>query len=145
MRFHFAGLVLAACLFHALPAHADHQPAVIVPGNPEVPVVIDGYNVSWGVAEGDWGLYRAGHGTPVFISSSPVFAPYGRPRHYFPSAGKEPRSGRYEVIPPANRALPKPAQTYQRSWTTPAAPPTTITEYPGFVPPPIILSPKGVN
>lgn len=145
MRLHCAGLVLAACLFHALPAYADHQPAVIVPGNPEVPVVINGYDVSWGVAEGDWGLFRAGHGTPTFISPTPVLAPYGRPRHYFPSTGKEPRYGRNEVIPPANRVLPKPAQTYQRSWTTPAAPPATIDAYPNFVPPPIILSPKSVN
>jgi len=143
MRFAWASLaMLTACLLSAMPARADHQPALIVPGNPKVPVVINGLDASWAVAEGDWGLYRPGHGTPVIIYPYPPVADYWHSRSYFPATGTRPRYGRLEVIPPANRRLPPPAQSFHRYWSTPAAPPATITEYPDFVPPPIILAPK---
>ena len=47
-----------------------------------------------------------------------------------------------KIIPPANRRLPPPAESYYRSWSTdgPAVP--AQTEYPAFVPPPVILAPR---
>ncbi len=138
-------IVLCGCLFGIVPARADHQPTLIVPGNPRVPVVIDGYDASWAVAEGDWGLYRSGHVTPAIIYPYPLAVDQWRSRSYFPATGKRPRYGRLEIIPPASRRLPAPAESFHRSWGTLAAPPATITEYPNFVPPPIILAPKTLN
>ncbi len=138
-------VALCGCLLGIAPARADHQPALIVPGNPAVPVVINGYDASWGVAEGDWGLYRPGHVTPSIIYPQPIIVDHWYSRGYFPVTGKKPRSGRHEIIPPANRRLPPPAESFHRDWSSPAAPPATITEYPDFVPPPIILAPKTLN
>ncbi len=135
-------IVLGGCIFCVAPARADHQPALVVPGNPKVPVVLDGYDVSGAVIEGDWGLYRPGQVTPTVFYPFPPAADHWHSRSYFPATGKRPRLGRVEVIPPANRRLPPPAESYHRYWSSPAAPPATITEYPDFVPPPIILAPK---
>ena len=135
-------VALCGCLLGIVPARADHQPALIIPGNPNVPVTIDGYDTSWAVAEGDWGLYRPGHVTPTIISPYPPAIDYWRSRGYFPVTGKSPRYGRHEIIPPANRRLPPPAESFHRYWSAPPGLPATITEYPDFVPPPIILAPK---
>jgi hypothetical protein len=40
-------------------------------------------------------------------------------RHYFPALNEMPRVGRVEKIPPADRKLPPPAETYYRYWSTP--------------------------
>lgn len=133
---------LSGCLFGIATAYADHQPTLIVPGNPKVPVVIDGYDASWAVAEGDWGLYRPGHVAPSVIYPYPPIGGYWHSRRYFPATGAKPRYGRHEIIPPANRRLPPPAESYHRYWSSPAAPPATITEYPAFEPPPIVLAPR---
>ncbi len=98
-------------------AHADHAPALVVPGRADVPVMINGYDASWGVVEGDWGLYRPGFVSPTVIPA-PTAAPLGPARHYFPSLGAAPYSGRYEIQPPANRVLPPPAQSFHRDWST---------------------------
>lgn len=43
-----------------------------------------------------------------------------RNRHYFPSTGEVPASGRDEDLS-ANAAPPEPAETYAREWTNPPA------------------------
>jgi hypothetical protein len=120
-----------------LPARGDHQPVLVAPGRPEAPVMIDGFNAAWGAVEGDWGLYRPGAPPLMVIPVPSVVTPGSRGTGYFPSAGHEPRYGRKEVEPPANRALPPPAQSYHRSWGAASDPaPATIPQDP-----PIILAP----
>ncbi|HZS64722.1 MAG TPA: hypothetical protein VFA53_09550 [Xanthobacteraceae bacterium] len=134
--------MIALCALHG-PARADHQPTIIVPMHPGAPIVIDGYDVGWGMAEGDWGLYRPGAVTPDFVTPYPQPTILPRAPHYFPSTGSKPHYGRREVDPPANRPLPKPAESFHRYWMAPAdLPPATISEYPGFVMPPVIVTPK---
>jgi len=109
-------------------ARADNAPVLVVPGRADVPVMINGYDASWGIVEGDWGLYRPGAVSPTVIPS-PVALPLPPAKRWFPSLGAAPHSGRYEIEPPANRPLPPPAQSYHREWGTssdmsvPAAPP----------------------
>lgn len=133
---------LCGCLLGVAPARADHGPTLVVPGNADVPVMIEGHDASWAVVEGDWGLYRPGHMPPA------VFYPYApsvdrwHARAYYPFTGKRPRSGRYEIIPPANRRLPPPAESFHRSWSTASDPLPAQIEYPAALPPPVILAPR---
>jgi hypothetical protein len=138
------GMIVAAAIgiLYATPAHADHQPVIAVPGNPTTPIIIDGRDASWSMVEGDWGLYRPGHVAPT------VFYPYvpevdrWHARSYYPFTGKRPRSGRLEIIPPANRRLPPRAESFFRYWSNDAPPVPAQTESPAFVPPPVILAPR---
>jgi hypothetical protein len=126
-----------ACALTALgicAAQADHAPALVVPGRADIPVMINGYDASWGVVEGDWGLYRPGFVSPTVIPA-PIAAPLLPARRYFPSLGAAPHSGRYEIEPPANRALPRPAPTYHREWSSSSdmSAPATINETPPVI------------
>jgi hypothetical protein len=133
-----AVVTLAGWALGVTSAQADHAPVLVVPARPDVPVIVDGYDASWAIVEGDWGLHRPGWVSPRVTYPYPV-VPYGY-RHYFPATGKRPRIGRYEIVPPANRRLPEPAETFHRYWSTQPEP--TIVEYPPLNPPPIILAPK---
>lgn len=137
-----AFIALSGCLFGVAPARADHQPALIVPNRPDVPVIIDGHDASWAVVEGDWGLYRPGHLAATVIYPFPPAADHWSTRAYYPVTGKRPRYGRHEIIPPANRRLPPRAESFHRSWSNDAAPVPAQTDYPAFAPPPIILAPR---
>ena len=121
-------------------AGADTEPVIVVPGRPGVPIIIDGQDVRGAVIEGEWGLAR-GHTGITIIKPWPgypwphVFGPhgFGPPRwvapagRYYPTAGKPPRVGRLEIIPPADRALPPPAKSFERVWGTESAPlPATV-------------------
>jgi len=110
-------LVLAAFAVAAPCVRADHAPNYVVPGRPDVPVIINFFDASWGVVEGEWGLYRPGAVAPTVIP-----APYVMPRNvakpYYPSLGGIPYKGRLEIEPPADRQLPPPAPSYHRSWTS---------------------------
>jgi hypothetical protein len=133
--------ILAGCLLGAAPARADHQPVLVVPGRPGVPVIIDGRDVSWSVIEGDWGLYRPGAVTPTVTYPYRPSVPYDGRRHgYFPATGKIPRYGRYEIEPPANRRLPEPAESFHRYWST--QPDSIGADYPPLYPPPVIPAPR---
>ncbi len=122
-------------------ARADNAPAFVVPGRADVPVMINGYDASWGVVEGDWGLYRPGWVSPVVIPA-PALAPLPPARHYFPSLGAAPHSGRYEIEPPADRRLPRPAPTYYRDWSTSSDMSAPVTTNP---PPVIQAQPDGFD
>jgi hypothetical protein len=75
-------IVTACALIAAIPAaHADHAPAIVVPGKRGIPVIINGHDASGAVVIGDWGLYRPGHMAPVVIYRQPL----AMPRHYYPS------------------------------------------------------------
>jgi hypothetical protein len=151
---HLARIALGALALGlvAVPhAWADHRPAIAVPGHPDVPAVVDGYDASYAVVVGEWGLYRPGHVAPTVIrplvGPAPgyyhprAFYPGSTPTGYYPSAGRPPRYGRLEVEPPANRTLPPPAQSYRRSWGA-ESPPVPATEYPSFAPPEVTIEPR---
>ena len=132
--------LLAAALMMgtALPAMADAF-NIVVPGRPCVPVVIDGRDASYAVIEGEWGLGRGRATQPVVYGGfrGPyVERPVGA---YYPSAGRLPGYGRLEIEPPANRPLPRPAESYQNSWSAQSAPPQM--QIPA-TPPPIIVAPQ---
>ena len=126
-----AGLVLAALT--VLPAHAgDEGPVIVIPSRPGIPVIINGRDASYAVVEGDWGLSRPGAVPVIVIGGSPVLPNevYRRRNSYIPKYGRAPERGRYEVEPPADRALPEPAESFSREWSTSsdAAAPVTITD-----------------
>jgi hypothetical protein len=99
-------------------ARADHAAVYVVPGRADVPVVIHGYDASWGVVSGDWGLHRPGAGYVTVYPSPFAPPPYQRPvMRYFPSLGSVPQVGRHEINPPAHRPLPPRAQPFHQSWS----------------------------
>jgi hypothetical protein len=136
--------LVAGGLFAAVaaPARAEGmEPVIVVPGRPGVPVMFWGRDISYAVVEGDWGLARPGQVAPTVVQEGWASPIYGAPAPYFPRTGHRPRSGRLEVIPPANRRLPRPAQTYYRDWMSlPDTSPVTIL--PPYDPPPVIVAPR---
>lgn len=118
----FASLGFASLGFGSLaPARAEGEgPVIVVPSRPGVPVVINGRDASYAVVEGDWGLSRPGAVPVTVIGGSPIFPnPVYRGRNsYHPRYGRAPERGRLEVEPPADRALPDPAESFSRSWST---------------------------
>ncbi len=109
---------LTAMLMAVPCARADHAPNYVVPGRPDVPVIINFFDASWGVVEGEWGLYRPGAVSPTVIP-----APYVMPRMsgeaLLPFARRHPptRAASKSSRRP-NRQLPPPAPSYHRSWTS---------------------------
>ena len=95
-------------------------PVIVIPSRPGVPVVINGRDASYEVVEGDWGLSRPGAGTVIVIGGSPILpnSVYTRRNSYHPKYGRAPVRGRNEIEPPADRALPDPAESFSRSWST---------------------------
>jgi len=136
--------VWAVGILYATPLHADHLPQIAVPGNPGMPVVIEGHDASWAMIEGDTGLYRPGHVAPtVFYPDVPMLDRWNR-QTYFPFTGKRPRTGRLEITPPENRRLPKPAESYFRHWSNDGPDVPAQTEY-HYVPPPAVIVAPRIN
>ncbi len=129
------------------PALAQRAPVIVVPGRPDVPVFINGVDVSWSVIEGEFGLDRPNEVNPTLIYRPyavvttvppPSYVPHYSEPGYFPSTGHRPGYGRLEVTPPPNRPPPRPAATYFRNWSSESAPgPATeyapFTEMPAYV------------
>jgi len=120
--------ICAALLFAlgASPALAQRAPEIVIPGRPDVPVLINGVDVSYAVIEGDFGLDRPGEMSPTVIyGARPLLLlpyynfGYGEPG-YFPRTGKRPGYGRLEVVP-RHRHIPPPAPTYFRYWSSDSA------------------------
>lgn len=120
-------------------ALADHQPVLVVPGRPGVPVMIDGYDATGAVVYGDVGLYRPGHVYPAIQGPALIGHTYG-PGRYFPSAGRPPRLGRSESALPRRGGSPA-DRDYSRFWST-RSEPRPVTEYPPIDPPDVILAPR---
>jgi hypothetical protein len=134
----FGAAVLLIC--SAVTASADHASAIVVPGKPGVPVVLNGVDASWAIVEGDWGLYRP-HAAPSAIYG-PLLLPMQPYRDgYYPGTGRRPGYGRLERDPGPGYPPPQPAPTYRRSWTS-QSDPGPVTEYAPFEPPPVILAPQ---
>ena len=137
-----AGIVLAILIGAALPAYAGEGFDIVIPGRPGVPVIINGVDASYAVVEGDFGLGQGYHRQPTVYGGRYV---EGEPNvgHYYPSLGRKPGYGRMEIEPPANRILPKPAESYHQSWSAESAPPKPqppAAEVPLY-PPPVIAAP----
>jgi len=113
-----------AVLAGAAPVRADHAPVFVVPSTPGIPVAINGCDASWTVVEGDIGLARPGHLTPVIIGGCCPMPPrtfYHR-NPYYPRYGVAPARGRNEVDPGPDRPMPEPAESFHRSWSTSSEP-----------------------
>ena len=137
MRIAFALSILIGTTLTAL---ADSGPVVVNPGRAGVPIIINGVDVSYAVVEGDWGLGKGVHVQPTvyggrYVDRGPDVG------HYYPSAGNRPGYGRVEIEPPANRRLPRPAESYHQSWSAQSAPQQAQPEVP-FNPPPVIEAPQ---
>ncbi|WP_315780761.1 MULTISPECIES: hypothetical protein [unclassified Bradyrhizobium] len=88
---------------------------IVIPQRPGVPVVINGIDASYAVVEGQYGLGRGNYMQPTIYGGRPV-EPEPHVGHYYPTLGARPGYGRMEIEPPADRKLPKPAESYSRSW-----------------------------
>jgi hypothetical protein len=116
-----AVVVLGCSALANAPARAEGEgPVIVIPSRPGVPVIINGRDASYAVVEGDWGLSRPGAGVITVIGGSPVLPNpvYTRRNSYHPKYGRAPERGRNEIEPPADRALPDPAESFSRSWST---------------------------
>jgi hypothetical protein len=129
---------LAGCLFAGSALAGDGGPVIVIPGRPDVPVIINGVDASYAVVYGDWGLKRPGAGDIIIAGGRPAYL--GGWGGYYPSTGRRPAYGRLEHDPPPGRRLPPPAPTYYRTWSA-EPPPVPATEYPAFEPPQVIVSP----
>jgi hypothetical protein len=125
----------------AMPALADSGGAMIViPGRPGVPIIINGVDASYRVVEGDWGLQRGIHVQPTVYGGRYV-DPLPHVGHYYPGSSQLPGYGRLEIEPPANRKLPRPAESFHQSWSAQSAPPAVQAPVP-MDPPQVILAPR---
>jgi hypothetical protein len=116
----------------------------VIPGRPGVPVLMKGIDISYAVVEGDFGLGKGVHNQPrVFGGRIVDLEP--NVGHYYPSAGLTPGYGRLEIEPPANRKLPKPAESYHDSWSAHSDPQPAQPAQPEvpLYPPPVIVAPRG--
>jgi hypothetical protein len=138
MRFVDAALVLAVM---TSPALAQREPEIVIPGRPDVPVIINGVNASWGVVVGEFGLDRPGVMAPIVIYQPLLVSVPNALPSYFPKTGKKPGYGRLEINPPPDRPLPPPAPTYYRNWSSQSAP-GPVTDYPAYPVPPVIVEPN---
>ena len=136
-------LALAALLI-GLPAAASAGGGfdIVVPGRPGVPIIINNIDASYTVVEGVWGLGKNVQVQPTIYGGRYV-AERQPPEvgHYYPSMGLQPGYGRLEIEPPANRKLPKPAESYHESWGAQSAPLPPQMDVP-VDPPPVILAPE---
>jgi hypothetical protein len=142
----YAIATLAACLGDAPCAHAQREPVIVVPGRAGVPVMLWGQDVSGAVIEGEFGLDRPGGangGVTVIQPIGPYYAgipPQPPIDGYYPSTGVQPKVGRKEILPGPNRALPQPAPSFNRSWTSES--PNLPATIPPDNPPPVIFAPQ---
>ncbi len=113
---------------------AEVSTVFVVPGRPGVPVVINGWDASYMVVEGEFGLGRPGQVNPVIVGGLLIAPSQLHFGPYYPRAGHPPGYGRLEVEPPANRRLPPPAQSYHRSWSSQSEPLPASIDPPAEVP-----------
>ena len=119
-------------------ARADHQPFIAVPGNWQVPVIVNGADASYRAVVGDWGLHAPSQVNP-HVYGYGFDAAHPR-RGYFPSAGRNPRYGRQEVEP-LRRVEPLPVPSFYRAWSVQSGFDAPIG-YPAGDPPPVIMAPR---
>jgi hypothetical protein len=142
-----AVLILSGCLLGSASARADSDSGtvVVIPGRPDVPVIINpyGFDASYTIVEGDFGLNKPAQANASIIAGPHVIAVPGPRHYYFPHSDEMPGYGRYEVLPSPHRQLPPPAQSFHRSWGTASDPLPASTDppYPMTIAP--IIGPWG--
>lgn len=120
-------------------ALADSHPALVMANPRGIPPIVNGFDATGAVIEGDWGLARPGAGTvTIYRGASELVVPPA-PAGFFPATGRQPPYGRHEIIPPRNRRLPRPAESYRRSWSSDPAGPVVPATVPAE-PPPVIFA-----
>ncbi len=130
-----------AILIATTPAAFAEGFNVVIPGRPGLPVIIEGVDASYAVVEGEFGLGKGVNNRPTVFGGRYVD---GEPNvgHYYPSLGQKPGYGRLEVEPPADRKLPRPAESYHQSWSAKSEPlPASQPQDVPFYPPPVIVAP----
>jgi hypothetical protein len=133
-------LLAAILLGMASTASANDGFDLVIPGRPDVPIIINGIDVSYAVVEGDWGLAKNIQVQPTIYGGRYVdYAP--NVGHYYPSLGHLPGYGRLEIEPPPNRKLPARAESYYRSWSAQSAPLPAQSNVPAD-PPSVIVAPQ---
>jgi len=137
MRFATA---LAILIGAASPSLASEGFEIVIPQRPGVPVVINGIDASYAVVEGQSGLGKGNWMQPTLYGGRPV-EPEPYVGHYYPTLGAKPGYGRMEIEPPADRKLPKPAESYSRSWGAQSQMQPAEPEVPMY-PPAVILAPR---
>jgi hypothetical protein len=135
-----AGLALAILIGTSCAASAAEGFDIVIPGRPGVPIIINGVDASYAVVEGMYGLGKGLHMQPT-IYGGRYIDPVPNVGHYYPSAGHMPGYGRLEIQPPANRKLPRPAESFHESWSAQSAPLPAQSDVPAN-PPPIIVAPQ---
>jgi hypothetical protein len=135
------GVTALALLIGATPAAlAGEGFDRVIPGRPGVPVIINGIDASYAVVEGNFGLGKGIHVEPTIYGGRRI-DPVPNVGHYYPTLGKTPGYGRSEIEPPANRKLPRPSESYHRSWSSQSAPLPPTSDVPEN-PPPVIVAPE---
>jgi hypothetical protein len=131
-----AAVVLSALAGSALctvSARAEGEGTfVAIPGRLDVPVIVNpyGYDASFTVVEGDFGLGQPVQVNPRIVGS-PLMPPVlGPRRYYFPHTGRQPGYGRYEIAPPPWMRGPQTAQSYRRSWGAASDPLPALSDPP---------------
>lgn len=133
-------VALSLLILCGTPLAAAADPSIVIPGRRGVPIIINGIDASYAVVEGDWGLGKGVHVQPTIYGGVPA-DPDVHVGHYYPSAGAKPGYGRLEIEPPRNRKLPRPAESYQRSWSSSSAPLPAQSSVP-VNPPDVIVAPQ---
>jgi hypothetical protein len=113
---------------------------LVIPGRPGIPVVINGYDASYTIVEGDWGLARPGQVSPVIVGGPLIRPSPYYTGHYFPYQGERPGYGRHEVEPPPDRRRPPPAPSFYREWGAESQQLPPDVNPPAY-PPPVIAAP----
>jgi hypothetical protein len=134
-----AAQALLVLIGTTLPALAGGGFDIVIPGRAGVPIMINGVDASYAVVESEWGLGQNTHVQPTVYGGRLVDPP--NVGHYYPSAGHMPGYGRLEIQPPANRKLPKPAESFHQSWSSQSTMQPAQTEVP-FNPPAVIVAPE---
>ncbi|NPU10235.1 hypothetical protein HL666_05655 [Bradyrhizobium sp. 83002] len=137
MRFATAFAILIGSASAALAAEGFE---IVIPQRPGVPVVINGIDASYAVVEGQYGLGKGHHIQPRVYGGRPV-EPELYVGHYYPTLGAKPGYGRMEIEPPPDRKLPKPAESFSRSWGAQSMMQPAEPEVPMY-PPAVIVAPR---
>ena len=136
------GVALAFLTAMSSQAFAGGGFDIVVPSRPGVPIIINNIDASYAVVEGTWGLGKNVQVQPTIYGGR--YVAERQPTdvgHYYPTLGLRPGYGRLEVEPPANRKLPKPAESYHQSWGAQSAPLPAQMD-PPVDPPPVIYAPE---
>jgi hypothetical protein len=134
------GVALAVLITMNATAFAGGGFDIVIPGRPGVPVIINGVDASYAAVEGEWGLGKNNQVQPTVYGGRYV-DPVPHVGHYYPSAGRTPGYGRFEIEPPPSRRLPQPAESYHQSWSVQSAPLPAQSNVP-VEPPAIIYAPQ---